>query len=91
MIDKISLLGNRSLQLEFPVQHINYHPVNKAFQVETGPVLFVQPEFIYKEKMDLLREPPPKNFLFTSTPLTAQTSLLIFLMTLGNLLGEVVW
>lgn len=63
---KIPLTGNRSLELDFPVKHLNFHPVSKTIQVETGPILFVKPEFFFAEKMDLLRELIPSFIHFNS-------------------------
>ncbi len=60
------LLNNLRLELEFPVKHINFHPTSKEFQVETGPILFVCPEFFLKGKRDLLRELIPSFIHFSS-------------------------
>ena len=63
---KIPLLNDRRLELEFPVKHINYHPADSAFQVETGPILFVKPEFFTIESRDLLGELIPGFIHFNS-------------------------
>jgi len=63
---KIPLTGNCRMELEFPVKHINLHPISKAFQVETGPILFVRPEGVSMDKKDLLDKLIPCFIHFNS-------------------------
>ncbi len=63
---KIPLACNRRIELEFPVKHFNLHPISKTFQVETGPILFVKPDFFSAEKIGLLRELIPSFIHFNS-------------------------
>jgi hypothetical protein len=63
---KIPLPGDRRLELEFPVKHINLEPASKIFQVETGPILFVNPEYLSAEKPDLLKKLIPCFIHFNS-------------------------
>jgi hypothetical protein len=63
---KIPFAKNRTLELEFPVKHFNLHPISKAFQVETGPILFVKPDCLSVEKLDVLKELIPGFIHFNS-------------------------
>jgi hypothetical protein len=58
--------ANRRLELEFPVKHFNHHPISKAFQVETGPILFVKSGCLSAEKLDLFKELIPSFIHFNS-------------------------
>lgn len=58
--------GNRRLELEFPIKHLNFHPISKAFQVETGPILFVKSGYVSAENKDLLKELIPCFIHFNS-------------------------
>ena len=61
-----SLEDNRRVELEFPVKHFNLHPVSKAFQVETGPILFIKPGFLSTDNLDLLSGLIPSFIHFNS-------------------------
>jgi len=63
---KIPLPDSRRIELEFPVKHLNFHPINQSFQVETGPILFVKAEYFSTENPDLLSGLIPSFIHFNS-------------------------
>jgi hypothetical protein len=63
---KLPLPGNRTVELEFPVKHLNFHPISKMFQVETGPILFIKEECFSTENFDILSGLIPSFIHFNS-------------------------
>ena len=51
---RIPLRNSRTLEIELPIKHINIFDKVEKFQVETGPVLFVNPEWLLKQDTDVV-------------------------------------